>query len=445
MRVKLAARGAGRWRISAGFRSKFGLTLTEVLEAFEYLKQRDMADCLQLVHFHLGSQITNIRNIKDALTEAARVYVELHRVGAGAQVHRRRRRPGHRLRRLADRLRVVASTTRCRNTPTTSSSASRASATRPACRTRRSSPRSGRAVVAYHSLLVFDVLGVVQLRPLHGAAGDSRPTPRSRSRDLFAIYRDLNKKNFLESYHDAVQAMDEALNLFNLGAPVDRAAGAGRAAVLGRRAARSCGSSANSTTCPEELQGLEDDAVGHLLLQLLGLPVDARLAGRSSSSSRSCRSTGSTSRRRGGRSSATSPATRTARSTSSSTCATCATRWNCTRSTAEPYYLGAFLLGAYQEILGDLHNLFGDTNAVHVSLDEDGDVEPRRGHQGRHGAARCCTTCSTRPTKLTRPDAQGRRARRAAGQDLAGRESRQFLRFYETGLEGYTYLEEPSA
>src|SRR5208282_4095539 len=85
VRVKLAARGAGRWKYSAGHRSKFGLTLTETLEAFEYLKEREMADCLQLVHFHLGSQITNIRNIKGALTEAARVYVELHRAGAGVR------------------------------------------------------------------------------------------------------------------------------------------------------------------------------------------------------------------------------------------------------------------------------------------------------------------------------------------------------------------------
>src|SRR4029077_2600679 len=85
VRVKLAARGAGRWRSSAGYRSKFGLTLTEVLEAVEYLKQLDMADCLQLVHCHLGSQITNIRSIKSALTEVARVYVELHRVGAGVR------------------------------------------------------------------------------------------------------------------------------------------------------------------------------------------------------------------------------------------------------------------------------------------------------------------------------------------------------------------------
>src|SRR5262249_4388591 len=85
VRVKLATRGAGRWRTSAGFRSKFGLTLTEVIEALDYLKERGMADCLQLVHFHLGSQITNIRNVKNALTEVARIYVELHRVGAGVR------------------------------------------------------------------------------------------------------------------------------------------------------------------------------------------------------------------------------------------------------------------------------------------------------------------------------------------------------------------------
>src|SRR5262249_12609047 len=67
VRVKLATRGAGRWKYSAGFKSKFGLSLTEVLEAYQYLKERGMEDCLELVHFHLGSQITNIRNIKNAL------------------------------------------------------------------------------------------------------------------------------------------------------------------------------------------------------------------------------------------------------------------------------------------------------------------------------------------------------------------------------------------
>ncbi|HVK19140.1 MAG TPA: biosynthetic arginine decarboxylase, partial [Fimbriiglobus sp.] len=83
VRVKLASRGAGRWRSSAGYRSKFGLTLTEVIDAFHYLKAKGLEDCFQMTHFHMGSQITNIRKVKDALNEAARIFAELHRMGAG--------------------------------------------------------------------------------------------------------------------------------------------------------------------------------------------------------------------------------------------------------------------------------------------------------------------------------------------------------------------------
>ena len=190
---------------SAGYRSKFGLTLTEVLEAFEYLKARGMADCLQLIHFHLGSQITNIRKVKDALTEAARVYVELHRVGAGRQVHRRRRRPGHRLRRLADRLRVERQLHAA------------------GVRQRRRLPhqerlRRGRRAAPDHHLRVAAGRwspttacwsSTCSARPTSTATRRRRRSPDDAPQpihDLFGIYRDLNKKNFLESYHDAVQA-----------------------------------------------------------------------------------------------------------------------------------------------------------------------------------------------------------------------------------------------
>ena len=104
----------------------------------------------------------------------------------------------------------------------------------------------------------------------------------------------------------------------------------------------------------------------------------------------------------------------------------------------------AFLLGAYQEILGDLHNLFGDTNAVHVSLDEDGDVEHRRGHQGRHGARGAALRAVLR-RRADGPRCARTWSGRCGRARSRGRESRQFLQFYETGLEGYTYLEEPSA
>src|SRR5437763_12818136 len=219
VRVKLASRGAGRWKYSAGFRSKFGLTLTETLEAFEYLKERDLADSLQLVHFHLGSQITNIRNIKSALTEAARVYVELHRVGAGVKYIDVGGGLGidydgsqtdfessinYTLQEYANdvvfRIKSVCDEAGVPH-PTIIS-------------------ESGRAVVAYHSLLVFDVLGVSNLDRYQSppaVADEMLVDSPSHVRDLLGIYRDLSKKNLLEGYHDAVQAMDEALTMFNVG------------------------------------------------------------------------------------------------------------------------------------------------------------------------------------------------------------------------------------
>src|SRR3954447_19667832 len=215
IRIKLGARGAGRWRNSAGFRSKFGLTLTEALEAFEFLKQRGMADCLQLVHFHLGSQITNIRSIKSALTEASRVYCELHRVGAGVQFLDVGGGLGvdydgsqtdfessvnYTLQEYANDVvfRVKSVCDECGVPHPTIIS------------------ESGRAVVAYHSLLVFDVLGVSNF-DRYEVPPEVPPDAPQQVSDLFGIYRDLSKKNLLESYHDAVQAMDDSLSAFNLG------------------------------------------------------------------------------------------------------------------------------------------------------------------------------------------------------------------------------------
>ncbi|MGE3803508.1 MAG: biosynthetic arginine decarboxylase, partial [Gemmataceae bacterium] len=215
VRVKLASRGAGRWKYSAGYRSKFGLTVTEVLEALDFLKQRDLADCLQLVHFHLGSQITNIRNIKGALTEAARVYTELARVGGnlkyldvggglgidydGSQTDFESS-VNYTLQEYANdvvfRVKSVCDDVGVKH-PTIIS-------------------ESGRAVVAYHSLLVFDVLGVSNFDRYQAPPEVPAEAPQPLT-DLFGIYRDLSKKNFIEHYHDAVQAMDEILNLFNLG------------------------------------------------------------------------------------------------------------------------------------------------------------------------------------------------------------------------------------
>src|SRR5262245_51181191 len=174
-----------------------------------------MAECMQLVHFHLGSQITNIRKVKEALTEASRVYAELRRVGAGLRYLDVGGGLGidydgsqtdfessvnYTLQEYADdvvfRIKEVCDETGVPH-PTIIS-------------------ESGRAVVAYHSVLVFDVLGTSNFDrcEVPDELPEDAPQP---IQDLFTTLRDLNKKNYLEGYHDSLERMEEVLNLFNLG------------------------------------------------------------------------------------------------------------------------------------------------------------------------------------------------------------------------------------
>jgi arginine decarboxylase len=436
VRVKLASRGAGRWKYSAGFRSKFGLTLTEVLEAVNYLKQRDMADCLQLVHFHLGSQITNIRNIKGALTEAAQVYVELARVGAGVRYLDVGGGLGvdydgsqtdfessvnYTLQEYANdvvfRVKSVCDEAKVPH-PTIVS-------------------ESGRAMVAYHSLLVFDVLGVSNFDRYQAPREVPADAPQPIA-DLFAIHRDLSKKNYQEYYHDAVQSVDEALNLFNLGyLSIELRAVAEQLffAVCSKllKIVREL------EYVPEELQGLDallSDTYfvnfsifqsmpdSWAVKQLFPIMPIHRLneppTRRAVLGDITCDSDGKIDQ---------FIDLRDVRNT-----------LELHPFDGQPYYLGAFLLGAYQEILGDLHNLFGDTNAVHISLDDDGEINLDaviKGDTVREVLAYVQYSADELTARM-RKDVE--RAVRTGKISLE--ESRQLLRFYESGLEGYTYLEE---
>src|SRR5271155_1289659 len=214
LRVKLASRGSGRWRSSGGYRSKFGLSVSEGMRALQELKDAGMADCLNLLHFHLGSQITNIRQIKAAVNEAVRVYVELARAGAGLRYLDVGGGLGidydgsqtdfessvnYTLQEYANdvvfRIKSVCDEAEVPH-PTIIS-------------------ESGRAVVAYHSLLVFDVLGVSNFDKYQAPPDIALDAPQ-QILDLQSVFRDVNKKNYLEAYHDAVQTMDEVLTMFNL-------------------------------------------------------------------------------------------------------------------------------------------------------------------------------------------------------------------------------------
>ena len=408
----------------------------EVLEAVDYLKQRGLADCLQLVHFHLGSQITNIRNIKGALTEAARVYIELHRVGAGVRFIDVGGGLGvdydgsqtdfessvnYTLQEYANdvvfRIKSVCDEAGVPH-PTIIS-------------------ESGRAVVAYHSLLVFDVLGVSNFDRFN--APDEVPVDAPQQvGDLFAIHRDLKKKNLLESYHDAVQAVDEALNMFNLGSLTIE-----MRALVERLFWAVCSKTLRLVReldyAPEELQGLESmlsDTYfcnfsvfqsmpdSWAIKQLFPIMPIHRLneapTRRAVLGDITCDSDGKVDQ---------FIDLRDVRNT-----------LQLHPFKDEPYYLGAFLLGAYQEILGDLHNLFGDTNAVHVRIDDDGEViidEFIKGDTVREVLA-YVQYSSEELTARLRKDVE--KAVRAGKISLA--ESRQMLKFYESGLDGYTYLEE---
>ncbi len=437
MRVKLAARGGGRWQSSGGYRSKFGLTVSEILRGLEELRSRGMEDCLQLLHFHLGSQIPNIRIVKGALNEAARVYVELVKAGAGLRYMD-----------VGGGLGVDYDGSQTNFESSTNytleeyandvvyhlqSVCDEAGVPHPTIVS-----ESGRAVVAYHSLLVFNVLGV-------SGFGDERiPTAVTEDMeqpvaDLIETYNNLTARNALEGYHDAQQALDMAMNLFS-----------GGYLTLNQR----CQAEniywaicvklqklvKGMDEVPEDLQNLDESLSdtyfcnfslfqsipdSWAIKQLFPIMPIHRLNERPTQHAVlgdiTCDSDGKIDQfidRRDVKK--TLPLH---------------------EFTGQPYYLGVFLVGAYQEILGDLHNLFGDTHAVHVSLDENNAVvldAVIKGDTVREVLDYVEFDAEVLIAKF-RSDVEAAVREGLVDYELSGR----LLRFYEDGLQGYTYLEEP--
>ena len=437
MRVKLAARGGGRWQSSGGYRSKFGLTVSEILRGLEELRALGMQDCFKLLHFHLGSQIPNIRIVKAALNEAARIYAELVKAGAGleyldvggglgvdydgSQTNFESSMNYTLEEYAADVVYHVQTVCDEANVPHPTIVS-----------------ESGRAVVAYHSVLVFNVLGV--------AGFGASPTPQQINRDeleqpvvdLFETYNTIALRNALESYHDAQQALDMALSLFNGGylSLQQRSLAENLYWAICLKLQRLV---REMDDVPEDLQGL-DEALSDTyfcnfslfqsipdswaIKQLFPIMPIHRLGERPAQfavlGDITCDSDGKIDQ--------------------------FIDRRDVKRTlplhtfNQQPYYLGVFLVGAYQEILGDMHNLFGDTHAVHVSLDErEGVVLDAvvKGDTVREVLDYVEFDAEQLLWKL-RTDVE------AAVRDgrLSFEESGRMLRFYEDGLHGYTYLED---
>ena len=356
-----------------------------------------MADCLNLLHFHLGSQITNIRQIKGAVNEAVRVYV-----GPGA----RRRRAADTWTSAAAWASITtarrpisnrASTTRCRNTPTTSSTTSRTSATKSSVphpdHRHRERPRhrrvSQRAGVQRPGRVRNGRGGRAAGAAAGRRAAADRPAGNLPRPDRQEPARELSRR--AAGARPGAESVQPRLS-------VARAALHRGESLLGDLPQDPEAGAASSTTSPKSWRASTPCSP---------TPTSATsrcsracpTAGRSSSSSRSCRSTAWRSSPRATPCWATSPAIPTARWTQF------IDRRDVKRTlplhpfNGGDYYLGAFLLGAYQEILGDLHNLFGDTNAVHVRLGPDRRSDSRFGDQGRHRPRGAELRAVQRPTR----------------------------------------------
>lgn len=436
VRVKLASPGSGRWQASGGYRSKFGLTVTEVLRVLDDLKARDMQDCFQLLHFHLGSQVTNIRHIKAALNEAARVYVDLVRhdaglkyldVGGGLGVDYDGSQTNfvssanYTLREYANdvvfRIQSVCDDAKVPHPVIFS--------------------ESGRAVVAYHSVLVFNVLGVSD-RGENDVPDTLSDDVEQPLKDLFDTHRELTLRNLLESYHDAQQALQMAMNLFDGGyLPLEQRSLAERLFwAIARKIQRLV---RRLDYVPEELEGLdallsETYFANFSLFQSMPdswaikqlfpvMPIhrlDERPTRHAVVADVTCDSDGQITR--------------------------FIDRRDVRRTlplhdfTGEPYYLAAFLVGAYQEILGDLHNLFGDTNAVHVGLTPDGRPTIDAVIQGDTVREVLHYVQFDSESLLNRLRSAAEHAVQAGR--ITDREVGRLLSFYKSSLEGSTYLED---
>jgi arginine decarboxylase len=434
VRAKLTTRGVGRWADSAGDRAKFGLNTSEVVEVVEGLTQRNMLDSLQLLHFHIGSQISSIIPIKNAMQEASNIYVELAKmgckmgyldVGGGLAVDYD-----------GSKTDFHAS----KNYQLDEYAADVVAHIQAAC-TKADVPvptivsESGRAIAAHHSVLVFEVVGRNEVR----FAEPVEPTNEAHRllKELYDTYRGIQPKNVQESYHDASQAKEEAQSLFKYGYFTLRE----RAQV--ERLYWNCCEKIQQTLrrlnfVPEELKHLDRTlsaiyycnfslfqsapdiwAIDHLfpIMPIHRLEEEPTVS--ATLADLTCDSDGMIDRFIDVEDVRSSLDVHTLKP-------------------KESYFLGMFLNGAYQEILGDLHNLFGDTHAVHVALTEDG------GHHVRHvikgdSVSEVLRYVEYQPDSMV--DAVRRQAERAvsAGR-LTNDQLRTLMRHYEDSLRSYTYL-----
>ncbi len=437
-RAKLSTQGAGKWVDSSGARSKFGLTTVEIVEGIEILKKENMLDCLELLHFHIGSQVPSIQSIKSSLKEGARFYCELHAMGAGLKYID-----------VGGGLGVDYDGTGQGDSSINYNEQEYANdvvSTLQALCDEKGIPHpsivteSGRALVAHHSVLIFNILGVNNLHKPEPPRPATKKDPNIMQ-DLQYIYEKINKDNINECFNDLTQAKQETLQLFTYGVlSLEQRAWCESmyfaiATKMLSIAKATPDTEEISTVLRQELcdtyycnfsvfQSVPDSwAVGQLFPVMPIHRLSEEPVREGTLADLTCDSDG-----------------KIEKFIDSRTGKFKDTLQIHDIREGEQYYLGVFLTGAYQEILGDLHNLFGDTDAVHVSINEAGYTIDHYVpgdtvtevlsyvQYGRHEMVdnvRMATEDGIQKNTITK------------------QEAKLLIKHYEEGLSGYTYLEEP--
>lgn len=436
IRIKLASVGSGKWEESGGDISKFGLTSSELLEAIDFIERNRMRDCIRLIHFHIGSQVTKIRKIKVALREASQFYVQLRKMGFNIDFVD-----------IGGGLGVDYDGTGSSNSEssvnyTIQEYVNDSISTFVDASNKNNVPHpniiteSGRSLTAHHSVLIFEVLETTTL-PSWDEDETVTENDHELVKDLYPLLNNVNQTRMLETWHDAQQIREEALDRFSLGL-IDLKTRAQIERLFWSIARKVYQLALSIKHVPEELrqisrllsdkyfcnfslfQSLPDAWAIDQIFPIMPIHrLNEEPVRTATIQDMTCDSDGKID------------------------------NFIATRNSSyhlpvhplkpkEPYYIGVFLVGAYQEILGDLHNLFGDTNAVHVTVDEDGyridqvidgETVAEVLDYVQYNAKRMVRTVETWVTSSVKAGI------------ITIEEGKEFLSNYRSGLYGYTYLE----
>lgn len=448
LRAKLGTKGSGRWGSSTGDRAKFGLTIPQILEAVEQLTAANMLDALQLLHFHIGSQISSIAVIKDAIREASQIYVQL--VKMGAKMGYLDVGGGMAVDYDGSKTNFYAS----KNYNMQNYANDIVAQVKDACTQGNVAvpilvSESGRAIAAHQSVLIFDVLGTSHIPST--APQSAREEEHLVIRNFWETYQSINEKNYQETYHDAIQFKEEAQSLFNFGylSLAERA----RAEELYWACCRKIIEIVrHQDYVPDDLEDLEKSAASiyYVNLSIFQSVPDAwaidqlfpimpihRLAeeptARAILADLTCDSDGKIDKFIDLKDVKDVLELHPLRFPQE------ATKQTNSKLSPEPYYLGMFLVGAYQETMGNLHNLFGDTNVVHIQMNP-------KGYQIEH-VVKGDTVGEVLGYVQYNPEDLLEKMRRQTEVALQEKritleEAQRLLQNYERSLSSYTYLVE---